>query len=64
MTDLKKKSIKDLEKVLKETREKMREFRFNSAGSKTRNVKEGRNLRKTIAQLLTELRKRVESTSL
>ena len=61
MTDLKKKSIKDLNKILKESREKLREFRFGSAGSKVRNVKEGNNLRKMIARVLTEMNARVQS---
>lgn len=62
MVDIAKKSVKDLEKLLKEKREELREFRFASAGSRTRNVREGRNTRKLIAQILTELqtRNRVE----
>ena len=58
MTDFKKKSVKDLEKLLKEKREELRDFRFASAGSRTRNVREGRNTRKEIAQILTELNER------
>ncbi|MAJ97341.1 50S ribosomal protein L29 [bacterium] len=55
MKDLKKKSDKDLEKLVREKREELREFRFKSAGSRTRNVREGRTTRKEIAQILTEL---------
>jgi len=58
MTDFKKKSVKDLEKLVKEKREELREFRFKSAGSRTRNVREGRNTRHEIAQILTELNQR------
>ena len=58
MTDFKKKSAKDLEKLLKEKREALREFRFASAGSRVRNVRDGRNVRKEIAQILTELHTR------
>lgn len=58
MTDFKKKSVKDLEKLLKEKREELRDFRFASAGSRTRNVREGRNTRKEVAQILTELNER------
>jgi len=61
--ELSKKSIKDLEKMLKEAREGLRTFRFSSAGSQTRNVKEATNMRKTVAQVLTELNNRVESTN-
>jgi ribosomal protein L29 len=58
MTDLKKKSIKDLQKLLRERRQTLREFRFGSAGSRTRNVREGRNIRREIARMLTELKNR------
>lgn len=58
MTDFKKKSVKDLEKQIREKREELRAFRFKSAGSRTRNVREGRNTRKEIAQILTELNQR------
>ncbi|MAZ67337.1 50S ribosomal protein L29 [bacterium] len=63
MTDVTKKSVKDLEKLLKDKREDLRNFRFANAGSHTRNVREGRNTRREIAQILTELnaRKRVAS---
>lgn len=62
MKDFKKKSVKDLEKIVREKREELREFRFKNIGSRTRNVKEGRNTRKELAQILTELnvRQRVE----
>ncbi len=55
MTDFKKKSVKDLEKFVREKREELREFRFKSAGSRTRNVREGRNTRRDVARALTEL---------
>ena len=47
-----------MQKEIADKREALRVFRFEGAGSRTRNVREGRMLRKTIAQLLTELRKR------
>ena len=56
MKDLKKKSATDMEKLLKEKREALSTFRFNVAGAKTKNVKEGRTTRKDIARLLTTLR--------
>ena len=58
MVDVAKKSVKDLEKIVRDKREELREFRFGSAGSRVRNVRDGRNIRKTIAQALTELKKR------
>jgi len=57
--DIQKKSEKDLQKALKEKRESLRGFRFGLSGSSTRNSKEGKNLKKGIAQILTELQSRV-----
>ena len=63
MADIKKKTEKDLYKELQKAREALREFRFGSAGSHTRDTKEGRELKKTIARILTELNQRVKSNS-
>jgi ribosomal protein L29 len=57
-TDWKKKTDVELEKSLREKRKALQEFRFGSAGSRTRNVKEGHNLRRDIARVLTELNAR------
>lgn len=54
-TDFKKYTVEDLHKEIKEKREALRTFRFGSAGSRTRNTREGRNLRKDIARLMTEV---------
>ncbi len=56
--ELKEKSEKELEKMLKETREELRKFRFSQVGSSTRNVKQGQELRKKIARILTEINSR------
>ncbi len=56
--EFKKKSEKELEKMLKESREELRKFRFGLSGSRTRNLKEGRALRRKIAQILTEMNSR------
>ena len=58
MLELNKKGDKELEKMLAESRNSLRSFRFSTSGGKTRNVKEGRDLRKNIARVLTEMRKR------
>ena len=58
MAELNTYTIEDLMKELTEKREALRTFRFGEAGSRTRNVREGRNLRKSIAQILTEIKKR------
>lgn len=57
--DLKKHSIEDLHKDIAEKRESLRKFRFGEAGSRSRNVREGRMLRRDIARLLTELKARL-----
>jgi ribosomal protein L29 len=57
-SELTKKNDADLSKLLKEKREALRSFRFGISGSKTRNVKEGRDMKKGIARILTEKRQR------
>jgi len=57
-SDLKQKSDKDLRKDLVSQKEALRNFRFGIAGSKTKNVKEGMNIRKNIARVFTELNSR------
>jgi ribosomal protein L29 len=48
----------DLVKALYEKREALKQFRFGSAGSKTRNVKEGSTLKKDMARIMTELNRK------
>lgn len=55
MADLKKETPESLAKQLTDMREQLRMFRFEGQGSRRRNVREGRNLRKDIARVLTEL---------
>ena len=56
--DLKKKIDKDLNKALAEKRAGLREFRFGLSGSKTKDIKKGKNLRKETARILTEINNR------
>lgn len=58
MKELRTKNEADLKKVIAENREALRQFRFNEAGSRTRNVKAALGLRKGIARALTELASR------
>ena len=53
--DISKKGDAELKNLLLEKQNELREFRFGVAGGKTRNVKEGKNLRKTIARIKTKL---------
>jgi ribosomal protein L29 len=62
--DFTKQSEEDLQKLIADKRESLRAFRFGGAGSRSRNVREGRNLRKEIAQMLTELNARKHSTAI
>ena len=58
MAEFSKQGIPELQKLVADKREALRTFRFEGAGSRTRNVREGRGLRREIAQILTELRAR------
>ncbi|MEK7514738.1 MAG: 50S ribosomal protein L29 [Patescibacteria group bacterium] len=49
------KTKQDLLKLLGESQEALHNFRFGIAGSKVRNVKEGRLLRRDIAEIKTFL---------
>jgi len=52
------KADKELEKMLQGKRKALRLFRFGIAGSKIKNVREGRNARREIARILTEINRR------
>ena len=55
---IKTQSTENLLRTVAEKREALRAFRFGGAGSRVRNVREGRNVRREIAQILTEVRSR------
>ncbi|HEY4525414.1 MAG TPA: 50S ribosomal protein L29 [Candidatus Paceibacterota bacterium] len=63
MEGLEKLNVEDLQKLVAEKREALRVFRFEGEGSRTRNVRAGRTLRREVAQALTELRKRTIASS-
>jgi ribosomal protein L29 len=50
-------TVVELKKSLTEKRTALRDFRFGSAGSKIKNVKDGKKNKKDIARILTELQK-------
>jgi len=58
MADMKSNSTESLQQLVSQKREALRTFRFGAEGSRARNVREGRELRREIAQILTELRAR------
>lgn len=51
----KEKTETELKKLLAEKREVLAKFRFGISGSRTKNVKEGRNTKQEIARILTIL---------
>ncbi len=55
MNDLIKKTEAELKQSLKEKQEALRVFRFAMSGGKIKNLKEGQNLKKEIAQIMTVL---------
>ena len=55
MKEYKDKTVQDLMKLIAEKREALRHFRFDSTGSKTKNVKSARTTKKDIARIMTEL---------
>lgn len=55
MADMSNKTETELQKSLADKRESLRVFRHSSAGTRTRNTREGRTIRKEIARIMTEL---------
>ncbi|MFA6430697.1 MAG: 50S ribosomal protein L29 [Candidatus Paceibacterota bacterium] len=53
MKELIKKTVAELQKLLEEKRKALSDFKFQIAGSKIKNVREGRKIKKEIAQILT-----------
>lgn len=53
--DVKKKSTKELTKVLAENREELRKLRFGFAGSTKSDTQSIKSIRRNIARILTEL---------
>ncbi len=51
--ELRKKSPENIKKLIASKRQDLQKFYFNLAGSRAKNVKEGRNIRKDIARLHT-----------
>lgn len=53
--ELKNKNTEELKTLLFEKRNLLRDFRFKVAKGRSKNTKEGKNLRKEIARILTEV---------
>ncbi|TSC68167.1 MAG: hypothetical protein G01um101472_128 [Parcubacteria group bacterium Gr01-1014_72] len=55
---MKEKTAEELKHLLTSRRAALRAFFFGTAGSKSKNVREGRMLRREVARIMTELRVR------
>ncbi len=58
--NLKQKPKDEIEKLLKDLREKLRQLRFDLVSGKVKNVKETREIKKDIARILTFLRQNIK----
>lgn len=58
--NMKDKTTEELKKLVTEKRDEIRGLRFSASGSKTRNVKQQKTLRKEIARALTEINNKQE----
>ena len=63
MKELRKKSDEDLQKMLRDKKHALQNFRFDISGANVKNVREVQNLRKGIARIMTELTARKFTTS-
>jgi len=59
--ELRKKKIADLHKLLKASREELRSFRFSISSEQEKNVRKMREVKKTIAKVLTILNTKQKS---
>ncbi len=62
MKDIKNQTEQDLNKLVVTKRKALQSFRFGSSGSKTRNVKEAKGLKRDVARILTELNSRTSAS--
>ncbi len=56
--ELEQKNKPELENILKEIQEKLRQLRFNLASGKVKNVREIRKTKKDIARILTVMKQK------
>jgi large subunit ribosomal protein L29 len=62
--ELKQKSKEELEKTLEDSKDKLRQLRFDLGAGKIKNVREIRKTKKEIAQILTLLRNYEKGTKI
>ncbi len=56
--ELRQKSSEELKRVLKDSRNRLRQLRFDLASGKVKNVREIRALRKDVARILTLIKQK------
>jgi len=56
--ELNDKTKEELEKMVKEEKEKLRQLKFDLAAGKVKNIKEIRQIRKDVARILTRINKK------
>lgn len=56
LNELRQKSKTELQKMLQDSRERLRQLRFDLAAGKVKNVREVRKIKKEIARILTLLK--------
>ncbi len=57
--ELREKSQAELQKLLEDSRERLRQLRFDLAAGKVKNVREIRMIKKEIARILTILKEKI-----
>ena len=53
ITELRKKPKEEIQKIIRDDREKLRQLRFDLSAGKVKNVREIRKIKKDIARMLT-----------
>ncbi len=59
--ELKTKTISELQNILADLRDKLRDFRFKDSSKQLKNIREIRKTKKSIAQVLTLINKNKEN---
>ena len=62
ITEIRKKSKSELDKLLQESKKKIRALRFALASGKVKNVREIRKIKKDVARILTIMKHKTHNT--
>jgi len=61
ITELRQRNKEELQKILIEDRERLRNLRFDLPAGKVKNIREVRKIRKEIARILTLLKEKISA---